>query len=346
MTNRLMSRIENIQKNNSFSGTILVKHKNDVLVHAGYGYANRAEHLNNHTGTRYGIASGCKIFTAIAICQLVEEGKLSLDTRLSECLDVEFPHFNENITIHHLLTHTSGVPDYFDEEVMDDFEELWIDRPMYHMRRLHDFLPLFQDGHMKFAPGERFHYNNAGFILLGLIIENVSGLKFTDYVQSHIFDKAGMTDSGYFALDALPGNTATGYVDLEDSTWKTNMYSLPVQGGSDGGAFVTAEDMLRFWDALMNRKLLGETLITKLLTPHAESEDGDFYGYGVWIGKKDESVFKYHVMGYDPGVCFHSAYYPASDIKLAVCANISMGAFDMMMEIENELLNYRSYCNP
>ena len=228
MKDNVMARIEVIQKEIQFSGSIFVENREAVLADASYGYANRAEQLDNQAGTRYGIASGCKLFTAVAICQLVEEGKLSFDMSLQQCLDVEFPNFNERITIHHLLTHTSGVPDYFDEEAMDDFEELWIEQPMYHIRRLQDFLPLFQHRHMKFVPGERFHYNNAGFILLGLIVEKVSGLVFTDYVQTQIFQKAGMMDSGYFALDALPAKTALGYIECEDGTWKTNIYSLPV----------------------------------------------------------------------------------------------------------------------
>lgn len=337
MTTQLISRIEQIQENRPFSGTILVQQKNDVLADISFGYANRAEKLNNHAGTRYGIASGCKIFTAIAICQLIEEGALSLDTKLHKCLEEAFPLFDKNITVYHLLTHTSGVPDYFDEDFMDNFEELWVERPMYHMRRLRDFLPLFQYGEMKFAPGEQFHYNNAGFILLGLIIEKISDMKFIDYIQFHIFDKADMKDSGYFALDSLPGNTAIGYMDLADGTWKTNIYSLPAQGGSDGGAFVTVQDMTKLWDAIMSHKLLSEAMTTKLLTPHAESEDGDFYGYGVWIGKKNEQVVKYHVMGYDPGVNFHSAYYPTSDFTLTVCSNISTGAYAIMRGIEDEI---------
>jgi CubicO group peptidase (beta-lactamase class C family) len=337
MMNHLMTRIDAIQKKIHFSGTVFVENRNGILAEASSGYANRAEQLPNQAGTRYGIASGCKLFTAIAICQLVEEGKLSFDTTLQEFLDLEFPNFNEQITIHHLLTHTSGVPDYFDEEVMDDFEELWIEKPMYHMRRLEDFLPLFQYEDMKFTPGERFHYNNTGFILLGLIVEKASGLVFTDYIQTNIFNKAGMTDSGYFAFDSLPGRTALGYIDHEDGSWKTNIYSLPVQGGSDGGAFVTAKDMVKLWDALLNHELLSEPLTNQLLTPHIQDEDGDFYGYGVWIEKRDETIFKYHVMGYDPGVSFHSAYYPASAIKVAVCANISSGAFDVMDAIEEEL---------
>ncbi len=343
MKNNIMTRINDTQKNIHFSGTVLVKNSEAVLAEASYGYANRAEQLDNQAGTRYGIASGCKIFTAIAICQLVEEGKLSFDTNLQAYFDVEFPSFNKHITIHHLLTHTSGIPDYFDEDVMDDFEELWIDKPMYHIRRLQDFLPLFQHGQMKFEPGERFHYNNAGFILLGLIVEKVSGLVFTDYVQTRIFQKAGMTGSGYFAFDSLPGKTALGYIDHEDGSWKTNIYSLPVQGGSDGGAFVTANDMVKLWDALSNHLLLNEKLTNQLLTPHVQDGDDDFYGYGVWIEKRDETVFKYHVMGYDPGVSFHSAFYPALAIKLAVCANISSGAFDIMNAIEEELTPSTSF---
>lgn len=333
----LKEHIERIQEEIEFSGSILVKQREQVLAKSSYGYANRTDKVENEIRTRYGIASGCKIFTAVAISQLVEEGKLSFDTKLKECLDTSFPNFDENITIHHLLTHTSGIPDYFDEEIMDDFEELWIENPMYHMRHLHDFLPLFQHAQMKFSPGEKFHYNNAGFIVLGLIIEKVSGLEFKNYVQKHIFEKAEMTDSGYFALDSLPGKTAIGYIDHEDGTWKTNMYSLPIQGGSDGGAFVTVGDMLKFWDALMNHVLLSESLTKTLLTPHVQEQADDFYGYGVWIKKKNDTIFKYHLMGYDPGVCFHSAYYPETDIQLAVCANISSGAYKILNEVEKQL---------
>ncbi|MEK4487778.1 serine hydrolase [Psychrobacillus sp. FSL H8-0484] len=334
MGSKLVENIVNTQKEIQFSGSTFVKQGKTVLARSSFGYANRADQIENVVGTRYGIASGCKIFTAVAIGQLVEKGRLSFETKLNECLDLSFPHYHEDITVHHLLTHTSGIPDYFDEETMDDFEELWIEKPMYHMRRLQDFLPLFQNEQMKCNPGEKFHYNNAGFIVLGLIVEKLSGLVFTDYIQKYIFEKAGMENSGYFALDSLPGKTAIGYIDNEDGSWKTNMYSLPIQGGSDGGAFVTVEDMESFWDSLINHKLLSKSTTNKLLTPYAQEEDGDYYGYGVWIKKKEENVYKYHVMGYDPGVSFHSAYYPTSDIRVVVCANKSKGAYKVMSEIE------------
>ncbi|WP_342542675.1 serine hydrolase [Paenisporosarcina sp. FSL H8-0542] len=336
MKNTIMDRIVSLQSENDFSGTVLVKERENALIDRSFGYANRAEAINNQSGTRYGIASGCKLFTAIAICKLVEEKKLSFDSKLKDCLDVKFPHFDDNVTVHHLLTHTSGVPDYFDEEVMDDFEELWIKTPMYHIRTLKDFLPLFQNEPMKNPPGESFSYNNSGYILLGLIVEQASGLPFTDYVEEHIFKKAGMVDSGYFSFDSLPERTAWGYIDHSDGTWKTNMYSLPAKGGSDGGAYVTVTDMALLWESLMNHQILSKEMTDRLLTAHVQVKEGSYYGYGIWINKKDETVTKYHVMGYDPGVSFHSAYYPDDSRIVVVCSNKSSGAYKIMAAIEDE----------
>lgn len=334
LNNKLVSVVNDAQQFTQFSGTILIKQDGEVPIITSRGYANRAEQLSNQSRTRYGIASGCKLFTAIAICQLVEEGKIAFDTRLAECIGYELPHVSGDITIHHLLTHTSGVPDYFDEEVMDDFEDLWKAIPMYRIRNLADFLPLFQHEPMKSPPGEQFSYNNTGFILLGLIVEKVSGVKFTDYVEKNIFHRAGMMNSGYFAFDSLPGHTAQGYIELEDGTWKTNIYSLPVKGGSDGGAYITVEDMVLLWEALFQHKLLSESITKKLLTPYVHNEKGDYYGYGIWIKQTEGLISKYHVMGYDPGVCFHSGYYPLSQTIMVVCSNASSGAFGVMKEIE------------
>jgi len=335
--NKFEEALHEIQSRVDFSGVAMVVDGNGDASTASFGYANRAEKSKNNLGTRFGIASGCKLFTAIAICQLVEEGKLNFNTRLKDCLDIEFLSFSEEITIHHLLTHTSGVPDYFDEDVMDDFEELWITRPMYHIKSPKDFLPMFQDEQMKFTPGESFHYNNAGYILLGLIVEQASKMEFTQYVQEHIFKKAGMMDSGYFSFDALPSNTALGYIDLPDGSWKTNIYSLPVKGGSDGGAYVTTDDMSKLWKTLLGQLLLKEESLNKLLTPHVQVNETGYYGYGVWIKMQDNQISKYHVMGYDPGVSFHSAYYLAAQTIATVCSNKSSGAYDIMETIEDTL---------
>lgn len=335
--NMLNEKVIAVMNEVDFSGNVLVKRNNDLLQQHSNGFANRTHSILNNEKTRFGIASGCKIFTSVAICKLVEKGQLSFESKLSDILDIPFPRFDEEITIHHLLTHTAGIPDYFDEEVMEDFADLWVRQPMYLMRNGRDFLPLFQHEPMKLKVGERFHYNNAGYILLGLVVEQVSGKGFTEYVTENIFKRSGMEQSGYFELDTLPSNTALGYIDDEEGSWKSNIYSVPVKGGADGGAFVTAEDMHRFWQALLRFELLSEAMTHQLLTPYINTdEDFDrFYGYGVWVDKKNDSISKYHVMGYDPGVSFHSAYYPESGLVCVVCSNKSEGAFDVFKEIEH-----------
>ncbi|MGG2014635.1 serine hydrolase domain-containing protein [Bacillus sp. S10(2024)] len=336
LSNRVLNLTKAIHNiiDEQFSGAIYIKDNNKVLFESAFGYANRADKKLNTVHTRFGIASGCKLFTAVAICQLVEKGLLSFETRLENCLNIKFPHFNKGVTIHHLLTHSSGIPDYFDEQVMDDFEDLWKQIPMYLLNEAKDFLPLFQNGEMMFQPGEKFHYNNAGFIVLGLIVEQQSGLSFTDYIEANLFQRCGMNDSGYFPLDRLPKNTAYGYIDNKDETWRTNTYSIPIKGGPDGGAFITPSDMIKFWEALLNHQLLSKEYTEILLNSQIHVKDGVDYGYGLWITKRENSIIKYHVMGYDPGVSFHSAFYPKSGIKIAIPSNKSSGSFEVMKGIE------------
>lgn len=320
-----------------FSGAIQLQKNGMVIYEASFGQSNRSEQLANTLETRFGIASGCKVFTAVGIGILVDEGKLTFQTRLKDCLNIDFPHFSEDVTIHHLLTHTSGIPDYFDESVMDDFEELWIENPMYKMCAPKDFLPMFQNREMMFQPGSEFHYNNAGFIVLGLVIEQLSGMSFTDFIETKVFEKAGMHQSGYFSLDKLPKNTAIGYIDDEEAgTWKSNIYSIPIKGGADGGAFTTVEDMMTFWKMLMNHKLLAKETSEQLLTPHVLSGDDEYYGYGIWIDKAGDSITKHHVMGYDPGVSFHAAVYE-NGAELVILSNKSKGAYSLMLAIEEVL---------
>lgn len=264
---------------------------------------------------------------------------ISFESRLSDYLKKEeFPLFSSEITIHQLLTHNSGIPDYFDETIMDDFEELWKTQPMYTLRQLEDFVPMFRNLPMMWTPGERFHYNNAGYIVLGLLVEDLSGMSFSDYVELHIFKPCGMEQSGYFTLDALPANCALGYIEEENGSWRSNIYSIPVKGGADGGAFVTAADMQLFWNGLMNHTLLSPVLTSLLLTPHIHVDGEGYYGYGVWITLREEKVFKFHIMGYDPGVSFRSAIYPASGETVVVLCNTSSGASQIFNLIDKHFV--------
>lgn len=331
--------IESINNKKPFSGVVFVQQNGKMIFRKAYGFANRSEEIANTVDTRFGIASGCKIFTSVAICQLVEKGLISFDTLLRDCVNTPFTGFDQNISIHHLLTHSSGIPDYFDEETMTDYGALWNDIPMYRMKSPKDFITMFAGQKMKFAPGNRFHYNNAGFIVLGLIIEQQTGMSFIDYAEKNIFLPCEMYDSGYFSIDKLPKNVAYGYIENElDGTWRTNIYSIPIVGGPDGGAFVTAPDMSRFWKGLFEFRLLSKDYTLKLTTDYIHAEDDEYYGYGIWINKKNNEVFKYHLMGGDPGVCFRSSIYPQYDIQSVVIGNKGHGAYMITKEIESWLL--------
>ncbi|RLQ92435.1 class C beta-lactamase-related serine hydrolase [Falsibacillus albus] len=327
--------IQKKSKEHNLSGVVYLKQDKQVLSKSAFGFANRAEEQMNTVDTRFGIASGCKLFTAVGICQLVEKGILTFETLLVDCLDIDFPHFDKRITVHQLLTHTSGVPDYFDEEIMEDFEDLWKTCPVYQMKEPIDFLPLFQTKEMMFQPGEKFHYNNAGYILLGLIIEQQTGKNFSEFIESEIFCRCGMMDSGYFSMDQLPKNTALGYIEDKGSgALRTNIFAVPMKGGADGGAYVTALDMMEFWEALFDFRLVNEKLTSLIVSPLVQVKDEVDYGYGIWINKRNNRIFKYHVMGYDPGVNFRSSVYPELGIKLALPCNSETGAFELTKSIE------------
>jgi CubicO group peptidase (beta-lactamase class C family) len=313
--------IESYNKENiPFSGAVLVKNQEGTAFEHGYGYANRTDKINNVPVTRFGMASGCKIFTAVAILQLVEKKLLDLDFLLSDCLEISFPHFDSSITIRHLLTHSSGIPDYFDEEIMRDYSDLWNSLPMYKMTSTQSFLPMFQNNEMKFSPGERFSYSNAGFIVLGLIVEQITGLTFQNYVQENVFKICGMEDSGYFRLDQLPERTAVGYID-QGITWRSNIYSIPIIGGPDGGAFTTVYDLEKFWNGLMSNLLLSKSMTEIMLSPHISVNEYIHYGFGVWIMKQNNEIFKYYIVGSDPGIEMKSSVYTKLNTQVHVLSN-------------------------
>jgi CubicO group peptidase (beta-lactamase class C family) len=331
---KLQNEIAILHEKTPFSGVVYIWENGAVVMAKSYGFANRAEAIPNKIDTRFGVASAAKVFTGVAICQLVEKGLLSFDTPLKDCVGVEFPQLDPAVTVHHLLTHTSGIPDYFDEDVMDDFEALWRDRPMYSICSPKDFLPLFQHLPMKFLPGEKFSYNNGAFVVLGLIVEHVTGLDFTEYVAANILAPCRMQDSGYFAMDRLPARTAYGYID-EDGGWRTNIYSVPIIGGPDGGIFVTAPDLAKFWDGLFGGQLLSQPVLEKMLTPHVATgqRSGNYYGYAIWINRKDDGPLSYFITGQDPGVSMLSAVYPDLKIQTTVISNTSEGAWPVQRRV-------------
>ena len=231
-----------------------------------YGLADRAAGIPITPKTRFGLASVTKLFTAVAIADCVSAGRLRFDDAVADLLAAQRrpSTLRRDVTVHHLLTHTSGIADYCEEDedspgYLEDYGTLFGDLPSYSMLRPVDFLPLFADRPPYRPPGKKWQYSNAAYVVLGLVIEEVSGQPYTDFVQERVFDRAGMTSSGFFRLDEARPNVAVGYLPRPspDAPWRSNIYRMPVIGGADGGAFSTTGDLDRFLHRIADGTLLG-----------------------------------------------------------------------------------------
>lgn len=318
-----------------FSGVFHVSSAGQPILAATGGFRNIAEELPNNLTTRFGIASGTKLFTATALCLLADRGLITLEDRLLDILDLELPTSWNEITLLQLLTHTAGVPDYFDESQDDDYEALWQEKPVYSFTELAHFLPLFQHKPCQFSPGEKLAYSNSGYILLGLAIEKVSGLKFRDFVSQELLEAHGLKNSGFYRMDMLPGNTALGYIFSGD-TWRSNIFSVPVVGGADGGLFTNAEDMAKFWLSLTSGQILSNTMVKRMLSPYCKYSENSYYGLGVYLPKAND-YSSFHVVGWDPGAAFFSAYYPQAEITATAFTNNDSDLFSLLERLNKHL---------
>lgn len=330
-----------------FTGVCLVKRGDAEILHEAYGLAHRGFRIPNTVETRFDIASVTKTFTAAAILQLVEAGMIALDRRVMPYLGITGTRISDDVSVFHCLTHTSGIGDDADEEAGEEYEALFIDKPNYSIRETADFLPQFVDKEPMFAPGEGVRYNNVAFVLLGLVIEKATGTSYRDYVRKHVFERAEMTSADFCAMDGVHANLAEHYkrIDHDDGTveWRKNIYSYPPIGSPDGGATVTALDLDRFVDAIAAGNLLGDEWTSRFLAPQVRANDID--GGTLWNGfafefklDSEGTIMRMSKEGDNAGVCSMLAYYPASDIRVAVLANVDYDVWQMHREIE-PLLN-------
>ena len=319
----------------SFSGVVSIHQLDKVLYEKAFGFADHSNKLENKIDTRFGIASGTKFLTALAVGKLIEAKTLSLSTRLIDCISHQFPNYSPKITIKQLLNHTSGIPDYYDEEKITNVENFALNIPNYDLKALKDYLPAFPNEPMNFTPGTRFSYCNGGFILLGIAIEEITGMSYQDYITQEILKPIGMEQSGFFWLNKLPENTAFGYLN-DAAGWRTNIYNLPIVGGSDGGVFTTARDISILWKAFFNYQILSKELVKIYSQPSvkADSESENiYYGYGLWIREEDNNREVY-ILGGDAGVSFKSAVNLAENLQSTIISNTTNGVWGILKEID------------
>ncbi len=330
--------LQQMSEAGEFSGTVLIRQGEKDLYAGAFGWANRAFRVPNTINTLFGHASVTKMFTAVAILQLVEEGRLSLASPVLERLELTGTAISRQVTVQHLLTHTSGIADYFEDDDSAALEQLLLSIPPQHLTTPAGFLPYFAHKQARFEPGARFEYNSAGYVLLGLVIEKVSGLPYFDYIRQMIFDRAGMIDADFIPFDVVRERVAEGYMamtraDGSVTGWRRNIHSVPPCGSPDGGAFASAPAMIQFMRALREGRLISREMAARMRRPHVVVAPRINYGYGLWVVTNGDRLVRYGHTGEDPGVSARVMYYPEQEIDIAILGNQGAAAGKILAQL-------------
>jgi len=253
LVKRLTTTVDSLAKIGEFSGVVLLAKNGAPVYQVAKGYADRERKIPNNLQTAFNLGSINKVFTQIAILQLQAAGKLDLDSTLATYWP-DYPNQDvaRKVTIRQLMRHTSGIGGNIFAAPSGGTRG--------DVRRLQDYLGLFVNEPLQFEPGSKNEYSNAGYIVLGLLIERLSGEDYYRYVREHIFEPAGMTRTGSFTVDSLPANTAIGYTRgaqdaPPDAPVRPNTAELPGRGSSAGGGYSTAADLLKFLQALRAHRI-------------------------------------------------------------------------------------------
>jgi D-alanyl-D-alanine carboxypeptidase len=252
----IRGKLDEMTQDDDFAGAVLIAQNGEPIFTEAFGLASREFSVPNRVNTKFNLGSINKIFTKVAVAQLLEQGRLSLDDELGAFLP-DYPNKEaaEKVTVRDLVGMTSGIGDFFGERFQAT--------PKTRLRDNRDYLPLFADQPLEFEPGTDSRYSNGGYVVLGLVIEKASGRGYYDYVREHIFEPLGMKDTDSYEADAIVPNLACGYtrVNPESETegpLRSNTYTRPARGSSAGGGYSTVSDLLRFVNALISSELLPE----------------------------------------------------------------------------------------
>lgn len=311
----LRARLDKDAAADRFAGAVLVTKKGKTLFSGAYGLADRDNKVPNDLDTRFRIGSMNKMFTGTAVLQLVQAGRVKLTDPLGKYL-TDYPNQDvaTKVTIHDLLTHTGGTGDIFGPEYNAHRLEL---------RTLSDYVGLYGKRDLLFEPGSRWQYSNYGMLLLGVVVERVSGQSYYDYVAQKIFKPAGMTRSGSEPESTLVPGRSVGYTRAPGKTdWTPNTDTLPFRGTSAGGGYSTVRDVAKFADALLRNKLLNAEHTQLLITGKVDSPAGGKYAYGFEDLRKPDSAGPVGHGGGAPGMNGMLRIFPTSGYVVAVLSNL------------------------
>ncbi len=320
--------LQRICKSDVFSGSLLIAKGEEILFTHACGEASKRFHVPNNIDTKFNLGSMNKMFTSVSIVQLVEKGLLSFDDTIDKYVDESWlpKDITSKITIHHLLTHTSGLGSYFNETYMNGSKALY--------RKVNDFKPLVKGEKPAFEPGKRFRYSNTGMLLLGVVIESVTGQSYFDYIRKNIYEPAGMKNSDCYEMDYPVENLAIGYSPDPNSKygWQNNLFKHVIKGGPAGGGFSTVGDLHRFARAIQAGKLVSTDSLKILWKDYA----GASYGYGFTIVEGPNGKVVGHSGGF-PGINGKLDIYLDKGYIVAVLSNYDNGASPVAQKISQLL---------
>ena len=283
---------------------VLVARDGAPVLRTSFGLANREWAIPNAPDAEFWIGSMTKQFTALAVLQLAADGKLSLDDPISRFIPAAPPAWRE-ITVRHLLTHTSGIPNH--TSLPEWAEQTWMNRSPG------DLIRFVQDRPLDFAPGTKFQYDNTGYVILGFIVQRASGQSLSDYLSAHVFAPLGMKHTGFVGDEALP-RRASGY-EREGGRWLADLWVSPIRDSGAGGLYSTADDLLTWDKALDDPKRLGLTDLKPMFTDY-----GHGYGLGYVVSNQDGHPVWWH-NGHVAGFSSIIARYPEDRVTIIVLSN-------------------------
>ena len=325
VVNEMAAYLEAYLETGFFMGAVLVARAGEVLLKQGYGMANLEHGVANSPQTKFRLGSVTKQFTAAAILQLQEQGLLKVNHSISIYLP-DYPQ-GDHITVHHLLTHTAGIPNYtsFPDYVQKQRTAMTLD----------EIITWFSNKPLEFVPGERYSYSNSGYTLLTKLIEVVSGQSYADYLQHQIFEPLGMTDSGYDQAEPILPHRASGYAPTEAGYQHAAFIDMTIPSGA-GGLYSTVEDLYRWDQALYTDAVLSQSSRQLMVAPAVEmgEESGNaHYGYG-WVIDHAYERDRVGHGGRIDGFATSIARYPNEQVVTIVLSNLETAPVD---KISNNL---------
>jgi len=331
----LAAELDAIASETAFSGVVRVDSAHGVGVEKAYGLAHRGHGIPNSADTQFAIASGTKGMTALTVASLVEEGRIEFSTSARSVLGADLPLVGDEVTIEHLLSHRSGIGDYLDEAGDHYLADYPMPVPVHELASTEEYVAALDGRPMTSAPGERFAYNNSGYVVLALIAERVGGSPFADLVRRRVCEPAGMRDTAFLRSDELPGRAALGYLTADDAS-RTNVFHLPVRGSGDGGIYSTAADISSFWRAFFAGEIVPADRAADMVRARGELPSKSFaYGLGFWLPASTDAVM---LEGSDAGVSFRSVHDPRAEVTQTVISNTTEGAWPLARHLVDRVL--------